>query len=94
MSRAVLVAGLGGSLSVLASELKPHIDRIEPFLTDQVTIHFDTAANYTYQLQYLHLQTGNWSNHFVAPKVPFPNHYIIVDYRTNGMRLYRLRATP
>ena len=71
-----------------------HIDRIEPFLSDQVTIHFDTEANRKYELQFFHRPTGVWSNLFEAPKVPFPNHYIIVDYRTNEMRIYRLRVTP
>ena len=37
---------------------------------------------------------GVWSNHFVAPSIPFSNHYVILDTITNQSRLYRLRATP
>ncbi|HXJ59298.1 MAG TPA: hypothetical protein VNU68_21840 [Verrucomicrobiae bacterium] len=94
--QAAILVGLIGSVAtgLRLQATEPQISRIEPFLTDQVTIHFDTDANRTYQLQFLHLPTGNWSNLFVAPKIPFPNHYIVVDYRTNQSRLYRLRVTP
>jgi len=77
----------------------PEISLIEPFLTNQVLIHFDTDANKTYTLQCTdHLGgTGTnapvWSNLYKAPLLPFPNHYIVVDTRTNKMRFYRLSVT-
>src|SRR5437899_1580817 len=61
------------------------IDHIELFLDNQVTIHFDTEANLTYELQYVnHIPTNGsaWSNLYVAPNLPFPNHYVVADYRT------------
>ena len=83
------------------------IDRIELLFTDLVTVHFDTEPNRKYELQYtdgfqhgtnlnttLPIPSGSWSNLFVAPAVPFPNHYVIADTRTNQHRFYRLRATP
>ena len=77
----------------------PEIYLIEPFLTNQVLIHFDTDANRTYTLQYTEKIGSNgfagstWSNLYKAPLLPFPNHYIVVDYRTNKMRFYRLSVT-
>ena len=89
---------------------EPHIYLIERFSSNQVTIHFNTDANRTYSLQYLdhsmcstnggvpcnssQVPTGSWSNLWVAPRLPFPDHYVVTDYRTNRMRLYRLKVTP
>lgn len=89
---------------------EPNIYLIERLSTNLVTIHFDTDANRTYSLQYLDnsscptnsgggcstykVPTGSWSNLWVAPKLPFPNHYVYADYRTNRMRFYRLKVTP
>jgi hypothetical protein len=88
---------------------EPYIYLIERFSSNQVTIHFNTDANRTYSLQYLdsskctnggvpcsssQVPTGSWSNLWVAPRLPFPDHYVITDYRTNRMRLYRLKVTP
>ena len=73
------------------------IDRIELLPPDYVAIHFDTEANRTYELQYVnHLPTNGsaWSNLYVAPNLPWPNHYVVTDYRTNQARFYRLRITP
>ena len=89
-----------------AQATPPRIDRIEPLFTDLVTVHFDTEPNRRYELQFIDaLPRGKnslvappsnaaWSNLFVAPAVPFPNHYIIADTRTNRHRFYRLRVTP
>ena len=81
---------------------EPHIDRIELFGTNLVTIHFETDANRTYALQYLdHVVTGantaasgTWSNLTVIPATPFNNHFVLVDNRTNQHRFYRLSVTP
>jgi hypothetical protein len=78
---------------------QPKIDLIQPFLTNQVLIHFDTEANRTYELQYIDelAATGSsarWSNLFVAPLTEFPNHYVVPDTRTSQQRFYRLRVTP
>lgn len=94
---------------LLALGADPRIDRIEFFLDKQLTIHFDTVADRTYALQYLDaltcptnasgfcstnsVPTGNWSNLWVAPNIPSPNHYVVVDYRTNRHRFYRLKVT-
>ena len=82
---------------------------IELFGTNQVLVHFDTDANRAYTLQYLDpkesgtntlvaasngLRPNHWSNLAAFPATPFPNHYIIVDTRTNSFRLYRLAVSP
>jgi len=74
----------------------PHIEKIERFGTNQnqVLIHFETPANRTTALQAtrsLHPPTV-WTNIFVVPRAPSPNHYIIFD-APNGPRFYRLRIT-
>jgi hypothetical protein len=89
---------------------EPNIYLIEPFSSNQVTLHFNTDANGTYALQYLdsmscptnggiacssyNVPNGSWSNLWVAPRLPVPSHYIVPDYRTNRMRFYRLKVTP
>jgi hypothetical protein len=89
---------------------EPNIYLIELLSSNQVTVHFNTDANRTYTLQYLdslscptngsgacsiyNVPTGSWSNLWVAPRLLFPNHYVITDYRTNRMRFYRLKVTP
>jgi len=86
------------SLSALAAT--PRISLIERLNKDQVTLHFDTEANRTYRLQYSIVTGTNrfpavtWSNLYVAPTLPFPNHYVVVDTRTNVMRFYRLEVSP
>ena len=75
----------------------PHIEKIERFGTNknQVLIHFETPANRRTELQFtesLRPPTG-WTNLFVVPRDPFPNHYVILDTPTNGLRFYRLRIT-
>ena len=97
------VAGLSVLFSIFyvamqARAVQPTISKIEKFGANQVTIHFDTEANYTYTLQYSDgplsnaLPLRSWSNLFTI-STPFSNHYVIVDYRTNKMRFYRLVAT-
>ena len=92
----LLLSALAFRASVSAAE-PPKIDRIELFQTSQVTLHFDTEANRTYELQFRNQSGTNnvpWTNLFVAPRIPFPNHYIVVDTRTNAARIYRLKVTP
>src|SRR5262245_36769116 len=71
---APLVVTFAGHLAAA----EPHIDLIEPFLTNQVNVHFYTDANRTYTLQFLdnskcttngsvacsssQVPTGSWSN--------------------------------
>jgi len=90
----LLLAGMGR-----VSAAPPKIDFIEPFLTTEVLIHFDTEANRTYVLQYTENRVngvlgGTWTNLFIAPNIPFENHYIIVDTRLRPQRFYRLRVFP
>lgn len=74
----------------------PHIDRIERYLTNGVTIHFDTAANLTYVLQFKDTASTSitWSNLTTIPALPFPSHYVLVDSATNAHRFYRLFVHP
>jgi hypothetical protein len=73
----------------------PHIDLIERFGTDRVTIHFNTDAGRTYTLQFSGtLNSGIWSNLTTIPADPSPNHYILVAPATNGFGLFRLLVTP
>ncbi len=74
----------------------PKIEFIEPFQKDLVLIHFDTEPNATYDLQYsdsLNPSSQNWISLYVAPNLPFGNHYVIPDTRTKLRRFYRLRVT-
>lgn len=81
-----------------AAAAQPKIDRIELFQTSQVLIHFDTEANLVYELQVAEALATNellgvsWTNPFVAPSTPFPNHYVVVDTRSQRQRYYRLRV--
>lgn len=99
---ALLCAGvlLAGITSGLSADYR--IDHIDVFNKTYVNIHFDTAPNRTYALQYRSnvnftnapgTSTTGWSNLFVAPAQAFPNHYVISDFRTNHQRYYRLRVT-
>jgi len=78
----------------------PKISYILPFGANQVTIHFDTDANRTYELQYTDclgcLTNGGtaWSNLVTFPADSVPNHYVWPDTRTRPSRFYRLRVTP
>jgi hypothetical protein len=78
----------------------PKIDFLEIYLKTNVLIHFDTEANRTYTLQYTEELPinggtgGSWTNLYVAPNIPFPNHYIILDTAMRRQRFYRLIATP
>jgi|GEM_PF-5456891 hypothetical protein len=109
-SAAVGLLLVTGVAARLAAAEPPNIYLIERLSTNQVTLHFNTEANRTYTLQYLdnskcptnsggpcsisQVPTGSWSNLWVAPRLPFPDHFVITDYRTNRMRLYRLKVTP
>ena len=84
------------SLSFAAWAGTPEISLIEPFINQQVLIHFDTEADRTYILQYSSSlsATSHWSNLFTAFAYPFANHYIVVDTRSAPQRFYRLAVTP
>jgi|SRR5688572_8939332 len=102
---ALFLLGLG-SVKLPAAE---RISHIELFQKKHVTIHFDTKANRTYELQALTrlkctgkgdescskhgVPKGLWSTIFVAPNLPFANHYVITDSRTDASRFYRLKVT-
>ena len=76
----------------------PVISLIQRFSTNQVVIHFDTDANRTYTLQYANSLPRNgaatWATLYTAPNLPFPNHYVVNDFRTTRQRFYRLKVTP
>lgn len=75
---------------------QPRIFLIEPYVNNQVLVHFDTEANRTYILQFSSSlsATSHWSNLFTALAFPFPDHYIVVDTRAAPQRFYRLSVTP
>ncbi|HWX20631.1 MAG TPA: hypothetical protein VN578_12095 [Candidatus Binatia bacterium] len=100
-----LRGALAGGLVALAlagwsaKAAAPSIYLIELYRTNQVLIHFYTDPNLTYELQYSNTRTANgtpggWTTLYVAPNLPFPNHYIIVDTRTDPFRFYRLKVSP
>ena len=70
---------------------------IEPFQKDQILLHFNTRANASYVLEWATNLLGDpasppvWSTLYEAPRLPFPNHYIVVDTRADSRRFYRLR---
>jgi hypothetical protein len=78
----------------------PKIDFIEPFHRTNILIHFDTEANYAYELQFTELINTNgqpgphWTNLYVADNLPFFNHYVVLDTNVPLIkkRFYRLRA--
>lgn len=75
----------------------PKIEFIELFQSNSVLIHFDTEPNATYSLEYndsVNAGGQPWSLLYVAPSLPFGNHYIIPDTRAKPRRFYRLRMTP
>ena len=78
----------------------PTIYLIELYSTNQVLVHFDTAPNRKYVLQYTDKMGTNgfasstWSNLYTNPVIPFEGHYIINDTRTNKSRFYRLWLLP
>jgi hypothetical protein len=83
-----------------AQTASPEISFVQLFSTNMIIIHFDTAANRTYYLQYTDKIDANgfasstWSNLYKVDKTVDPNHYAVPDYRTNKARFYRLMVTP
>ena len=80
----------------------PHIDIIEPYINNQVLIHFNTEAKRAYTVQRCtsFVQSTNgvsavWSNIVFVPAQPFDDHFVAVDTnRTLSVRFYRLMAAP
>jgi hypothetical protein len=97
-----VIAGTGFLfLSALSlSAAPPKIDYLEMFLKTNVLIHFDTEPNRIYTLQYTETlptygsSPAGWTNLYVAPSIPFPNHYIVPDTAMRRQRFYRLMASP
>src|SRR5689334_8430654 len=93
-------------LCVATRAADPKINGIEPYSTNQVIVHFDTEARRAYSLEYsdswcystqnntLTFGCTTWKSIFSTPAIPFANHYVIVDSKTNLHRIYRLRVTP
>jgi hypothetical protein len=80
----------------------PHIDIIEPYVGNQVLIHFNIEANHTHTLQRCtsFIQTsnglvGDWTNILTIDPLPFNDHWVAVDTNTTlPVRFYRLMVTP
>jgi hypothetical protein len=94
----LILAGVAAPVPVSnARAEESRISLIEPFVNNQMLIHFDTEANRTYILQYTSSlsATSHWVS--IATSLvgnPFPDHYIIVDTRSAAQRFYRLSVTP
>ena len=78
---------------------QPVISKIERYGSDQVLVHFDVQANTTCTLQWtdaVKTKSGSitWSNLWVSPNLPFFEHYIIQDTRTEKQLFYRLQVSP
>src|SRR3954469_20211279 len=79
---------------------QPKIDFIEKYLSSQILVHYDVPANAKYRLEYTGnlgsngLPSGPWTGLYTNPVIPFENHYIVPDWRTNKQRFYRLRIIP
>lgn len=74
---------------------------IEPYLDSGVLLHFDTLPFKKYELQastnFAIASPGSiqWSTLYTVPAVPFGNHYIILDPRTNApTKCYRIVVSP
>jgi hypothetical protein len=65
------------------------------YRTNEVLVHMNSAPGMSNILQYSNSFTNGtrWTNLFVAPILPFTNHYVIVDTRTAPQRFYRLLIT-
>ena len=61
------------------------------------TIHFDTEANRTYNVQSAptpKTPDASWTAVYTAHALPFANHYVVADEMTNAVRFYRLFVVP
>lgn len=61
------------------------------------TIHFDTEANRTYNVQSAptpRTPDASWTTVYTARALPFANHYVVADEMTNTARFYRLFVVP
>ena len=101
----LLASGLSLGFSTRALVLAtapppPRVDFIELLPPDLVTVHFDTEPDREYRLQFIDAVPAPgapppvWTDLFVAPAIPFSNHYVVPDTRTNATRVYRLKVTP
>ena len=75
--------------------------KVERYLSDGVLLHFDTTAFHRYELQsttdlaVAGSATVRWTSVYVVPSVPFDNHYVVLDSRTNApVKWYRIVVTP
>jgi hypothetical protein len=102
------IAFLAFFICHVAGGAAPSIFLIELANTpNEVSIHFYTEMNRTYELQFTTtLQCTNstgcrsnaapantWRTIFTVPDERVPRHYIITHTRTNRMAFYRLRVT-
>jgi len=107
-SRRFVIACLFALMGLLthARASTPRIDRIvktNNLGRAQVEIHFSSDANRTYFLQSTpalpcatcsNSSSAKWSNIATGYALPYTNHWIFNDTRTNKSRFYRLRVTP
>lgn len=88
------------ALVVLATgATQPLISKIEPSGSNQVVIHFDVQPNTTCTVQWTDALNSKprlvvWSNLWTSPNLPFFEHYVIPDTRTQKQRFYRLLVSP
>jgi hypothetical protein len=78
----------------------PKIDYLEIYRRTNLFIHFETEANFAYELQFTELIDTNgrpgpyWTNLYVVKAEVFFNHYVVNDtnFPKINQRFYRLRA--
>lgn len=88
------------TMGIRAENLAPFY-LIETFQKDGVLLHFDTLAAHKYELQATSdlavagAKSVRWTNVYTVPAVPFDNHYVVLDSRTNApSKWYRIVVTP
>jgi len=88
---------ISGRVPPASAQPEVRIDRVE-IAAQYVTVHFDTEPNRTYTVQAAaNFPATEWTNIYTARALPFANHYVVADDRTNtarAFRFYRLYVVP
>lgn len=92
------VWGVALWLGWIAGAAEPRISLIEKLNPKLLVVHFDTEPNRSYTVQVAAVPNSTnqlvWRTFFVAPALPFDNHYVVADSPTNQQRYYRLLVKP
>lgn len=92
------VWGLVVWLALNVGAAEPRFSLIEKLNPKLLVVHFDTEPNRSYTVQVAAVPHSTnqlvWRTFFVAPALPFENHYVVADSPTNQQRYYRLLVKP